>query len=105
MHCHCQNLAGLNVSYSVGDPESWCVIALWINLAEVVKYGILQESSCVQQVRTLVIDKCQACADEKTRNHFITALDDDNTSVGLLINERFINIPPQIALPLYKSLR
>ena len=26
-------------------------------------------------------------------------------AIGFLINERFINIPPQIAVPVYKTLR
>ncbi|XP_065556836.1 protein BCCIP homolog [Artemia franciscana] len=40
-----------------------------------------------------------------TKKIFEELLSNPSTSLGFLINERFINLPPQISVPLFESLR
>lgn len=57
---------------------------------------------CLQQLRSFLIDKADKSA---TGQAIAAALKDERKSVGLLVNERFINIPPQIAVPMLESLQ
>ena len=59
---------------------------------------LLQAVPCIQDFVKLLISKC---SNEK----FLSILEDEHQSIGWLISERFINIPPHIAPPLYSSLR
>uniref|UniRef100_A0A3Q0QTS6 Protein BCCIP homolog n=1 Tax=Amphilophus citrinellus TaxID=61819 RepID=A0A3Q0QTS6_AMPCI len=60
---------------------------------------------CVEEVKELIVDQC-----EKNASHIVTeelekVFSDTSKPVGLLLSERFINVPPQIALPLHKQLQ
>lgn len=63
-----------------------------------------QENDEVKLVKKFIDEKCRECASKETRMEFQEVMDGQR-GVGLLINERFINIPPQIAVPVYKTLR
>ncbi|XP_060066691.1 BRCA2 and CDKN1A-interacting protein-like [Ylistrum balloti] len=62
-----------------------------------------KDLECVQQVRSLLLDNCKACAKEKM-SRFSDMLHDSDQHVGLLLSERYLNIPPQISVPMYDSL-
>jgi protein BCP1 len=64
-----------------------------------------QNVECVQQLRSLLLDLCSEHATDHTDTLIRSLLSDDSQSVGLLINERIINIPAQISVPLLESLR
>lgn len=64
-----------------------------------------QGVQCVEEVKELIVDQC-----EKNASHIVTEqlekiFNDNSKPVGLLLSERFINVPPQIALPLHKQLQ
>lgn len=59
---------------------------------------------CIQDLRSLLIELAEKHADEQTNNTIKNILSNDAKKVGLLINERFINIPAQISVPLFNSL-
>lgn len=59
------------------------------------------EKSSIQQLHKAVLSKCKANAPDQVAQ-FQKIFDTKN--VGFLINERFINIPPQFAVPLHRSL-
>lgn len=42
---------------------------------------------------------------ERTNKKLGPLLEEPNNRVGLLLNERFINIPPQVSVPLLENLR
>ncbi|XP_058961402.2 protein BCCIP homolog [Pocillopora verrucosa] len=63
-----------------------------------------KESDVVKQLKKLLTDKCQELASKEDKTEFTEVMEGQH-SVGFLINERFINIPPQIAVPVYKTLR
>lgn len=60
---------------------------------------------CVSQLRNLLKDLCSKHGDDRSVAKITQLLNDENNSLGLLINERFVNIPPQIAVPLLMNLR
>lgn len=64
-----------------------------------------QNLECVQQLRSLLLDLCSEHATDQTNTLIRSLLSDDLQSIGLLINERIINIPAQISVPLLESLR
>lgn len=63
-----------------------------------------QENDAVKQLRKLLVDKCRECGSKETKKEFEEVME-GQPAVGFLVNERFINIPPQIAVPVYKTLR
>ncbi|KAJ7370363.1 hypothetical protein OS493_032538 [Desmophyllum pertusum] len=63
-----------------------------------------QENSAVGQLKKLLADKCQESTSKENTTEFTEVMKGQH-AVGFLINERFINIPPQIAVPVYKTLR
>jgi len=63
-----------------------------------------QSKSCIENVNAYLSSKCeQHYKTEPSRMSKI--LSDPSKQIGLLINERFINIPPQITLPSFESLK
>ncbi|KAM8837023.1 protein BCCIP homolog [Spinachia spinachia] len=81
------------------DPDEVFGFITLLNLTE------RKDVQCVEELKELVVDQC-----EKNSTHGVTEqleqiLNDASKPVGLLVSERFINVPPQIALPLHKQLQ
>lgn len=64
-----------------------------------------QNLECVQQLRSLLLELCSEHATDRANTLIRSLLSDDSQSIGLLINERIVNIPAQISVPLLESLR
>ncbi|KAL1473758.1 hypothetical protein MTO96_038485 [Rhipicephalus appendiculatus] len=62
-----------------------------------------RQRECVQQIVTLLRDQCRASASGLAAK-FDEYFTEDGYQIGLVISERFVNIPPRIALPLYDAL-
>jgi len=60
------------------------------------------DKNCIKELKKSVLSKCKANAPDKLSD-LQNILDTKN--IGFLINERFINIPPQFAVPMHQSLR
>ncbi|KAK6622251.1 hypothetical protein RUM44_002058 [Polyplax serrata] len=63
-----------------------------------------QKLECVQQLRTLLLELCIEHGSDEVVGFVRSLLSNDNKPLGLLLNERFVNIPAQIAVPMLKSL-
>ncbi|XP_013420438.1 BRCA2 and CDKN1A-interacting protein [Lingula anatina] len=63
-----------------------------------------KDAESVRQLHSYLLGKCQAC-EQKQQQYFKALLEDPNKQVGYLVNERLINIPPQIATPMFQSLK
>ncbi|PNF16572.1 BCCIP-like protein [Cryptotermes secundus] len=63
-----------------------------------------QNLECVQQLRSLLLELCSEHATDQANTLIRSLLSDDSQSIGLLINERIVNIPAQISVPLLESL-
>ena len=52
---------------------------------------------CIKEVKKYLL--------EKTQKKLSGLFEDSSNQIGLLFNERFINIPPQVSVPLLENLR
>jgi len=66
---------------------------------------MLQTSECVENLHKLMLDLSNQHSDSDTTLFVNRLLSDDDNQVGLLINERYVNIPPAISVPLFQALR
>lgn len=64
-----------------------------------------QSHGCIEDIRKHLQSKCDQFAKPEDKQAFDVALNDDTKQTALLINERFINIPAQIAVPLLENLQ
>ncbi|XP_052098262.1 protein BCCIP homolog [Mytilus californianus] len=78
-----------------GDPV--------LGLITVINITEKQNVECVKQFRSMLMEKCQACSQQQ-KERLSQILTDAEQQVGYLISERYINIPPQISVPMYESL-
>lgn len=63
---------------------------------------LLKEAVCCQQLREHVMEKLSG--DKQASTNFSHVMNNPENRVGFIINERFINIPAQIAVPSFDSL-
>ncbi|XP_045780594.1 protein BCCIP homolog [Maniola jurtina] len=64
-----------------------------------------KEEPCVKQIRTLLTTLANDNADDRTKALVNNILTDDTKQVGFVINERILNIPAAISVPLFASLQ
>ncbi|XP_015369084.1 PREDICTED: protein BCCIP homolog [Diuraphis noxia] len=62
-------------------------------------------SECVENLQKLLLDLSNLHSDSNTTRFVNKLLSDDDNQVGLVINERYVNIPPPISVPLFQALR
>ncbi|XP_066457237.1 BRCA2 and CDKN1A-interacting protein [Eleutherodactylus coqui] len=60
---------------------------------------------CVDQVKELILDRCENSCEQSFLQQLDKMLNDNGKPIGLLLSERFINVPAQIALPMYQQLQ
>lgn len=60
------------------------------------------KKDCVKQLCSYFIEKCE---DKDVAGRLKTILEDTTKPTGFIINERFINIPAQIAIPMLENLQ
>ncbi|XP_063228591.1 protein BCCIP homolog [Bacillus rossius redtenbacheri] len=73
-------------------------------ITTVVNLTDKQNTESVQQLRALLAELSGEHATDQVNSLVRSLLGDDSRPVGLLLNERFVNIPAQIAVPLLESL-
>ncbi|XP_028286643.1 protein BCCIP homolog [Parambassis ranga] len=81
------------------DPDEVFGFITMLNLTE--RKGV----QCVEEVKELIVDQCEKNAGHSVTEQLEQIFNDTSKPVGLLMSERFINVPPQIALPLHKQLQ
>lgn len=59
----------------------------------------------MEEVKELLLNQCEKNSSHSMMEQLEKILNDASKPVGLLLSERFINVPPQIALPLHKHLQ
>ncbi|CAH2059317.1 unnamed protein product, partial [Iphiclides podalirius] len=64
-----------------------------------------KDEACIQQIRTLLTTLAEENANDKTKALVNKILSDESRHVGLVINERILNIPAAISVPLFASLQ
>lgn len=58
-------------------------------------------TECAEQIKELILSLCEKDMVEQLHKLF----SDPTKPVGLLLSERFLNVPPQIALPMHQQLQ
>ena len=67
-------------------------------------FALTKDNDAVRELKKFLLDNCKESGSKETREEFTEVMEGQH-AIGFLINERFINIPPQIAAPVYKTLR
>lgn len=81
------------------DPDEVFGFITMLNLTE--RKGV----QFVEEVKELIVEQCEKNCSHSVTEQLELILNDTSKPVGLLLSERFINVPPQIALPLHKQLQ
>lgn len=63
------------------------------------KFFLQKDKQFAKDIKEFLLNKI---SDQSKRNELLKML--ENEKVGLLLNERMVNIPPQISPPLHKGL-
>ncbi|XP_058059394.1 protein BCCIP homolog [Anopheles bellator] len=70
----------------------------------VINLSNKQDLASVRQLQKLIFEKAEKYATELVVQQFREALESGTKTVGLLVNERFINIPAAVFVPLSENL-
>ncbi|XP_032081515.1 BRCA2 and CDKN1A-interacting protein [Thamnophis elegans] len=62
-------------------------------------------TECAEQIKELVLSQCEKNCEQNVVEQLDKLLSDTTKPVGFLLSERFINVPPQIALPMHQQLQ
>lgn len=64
-----------------------------------------QGTPCAEQIKALALRGCAKSCEKSVVEQLDKLLNDSSRPVGLLLSERFINVPAQVALPLHRQLQ
>ncbi|XP_018417722.1 PREDICTED: BRCA2 and CDKN1A-interacting protein [Nanorana parkeri] len=64
-----------------------------------------KDTPCADEVMELILSHCEKNCDQSAADQLEKVLNDNSKPVGLLLSERFINVPAQIALPMHQQLQ
>ncbi|XP_056626978.1 protein BCCIP homolog [Triplophysa dalaica] len=81
------------------DPDEVFGFISMVNLTE--RQGV----ECFEKLKDMLLEQCATSGSPDVQERFEKLLQESGQSVGLLLSERFINVPPQIALPMHKQLQ
>ncbi|XP_004617857.2 BRCA2 and CDKN1A-interacting protein [Sorex araneus] len=82
-----------------GDEEEIFGFISLFNLTE------RKDTQCAEQIKELLLGACRQHGEEGTARQLERLLRDTARPVGLLLSERFLNVPPQVALPMHQQLQ
>lgn len=74
-------------------------------ITSVLNLTAKKDQPSIAQLRTYILDRAKTHASPEVQQQLKEILDSEQRHVGFLINERFINIPAQISVPLLQSLQ
>lgn len=63
-----------------------------------------KESECVQQLKTMILERAEKSSTDATLKLLRDILTNEARTTGFLVNERYINIPSQISVPMLENL-
>ncbi|XP_044515176.1 BRCA2 and CDKN1A-interacting protein [Gracilinanus agilis] len=81
-----------------GEEEIFGFISL-LNLTE------RKGTECAEQIKELILSLCEKNCEQSMVEQLEKLLNDPAKPVGFLLSERFINVPPQVALPMHQQLQ
>lgn len=75
------------------------------NSSTLFRKFISQDVECKSQLRNSILELSKEHATEVAKNSLHSVLNDPKNSVGLIINERYLNLPPTISVPSFSKLK
>ncbi|CAD6225769.1 GSCOCG00005716001-RA-CDS [Cotesia congregata] len=73
-------------------------------VTSVINISHSQNEECIQQLRSLLKELSSEYATDSVNGMINNILENDSSALGLIINERFVNIPADISVPLLENL-
>lgn len=73
-------------------------------ITSVVNLTVKKDKPVIEQLRKYLTERAAKHATKQVQQQLRDLLENEQQHVGLLINERFINIPAQISVPLLQNL-
>lgn len=73
-------------------------------LTSVINLTSRKDIECVQQIKSIILDRAEKLATDSTLKMLRDIFSNVDRPTGFLINERFINIPTQICVPMMENL-
>jgi protein BCP1 len=75
-------------------------------IASVINLSSQKHETLAKPIKNLIIEKCKECAS----NTDVTVVENilgsaSDKSIGFIVNERYVNIPPQVSVPLLDNLQ
>ncbi|KAA0192989.1 hypothetical protein HAZT_HAZT012260 [Hyalella azteca] len=89
-----------------GEPDTESDYIFGINTILNISHKKKLEMDCIKSLRKELLKRCSAskCSDEVKEN-FQSILEDASNSIGFLINERLVNLPSDVAIPAFHTLK
>lgn len=93
-----------------GKPRTWRETAFAVRQKSQLSLSrrlvfALQGTRCAEQIKELILSSCEKSCGKSSVEQLDALFNDASKPVGFLLSERFINVPPQIALPMHQQLR
>ncbi|XP_002073599.3 protein BCCIP homolog [Drosophila willistoni] len=86
------------------DDENMVEDGTIFGITSVLNLSAKKDQPSIGQLRTYIQERAKSHATSEVQQQLRELLDNDQRHVGFLINERFINIPAQISVPLLENL-
>ncbi|KAH8311546.1 hypothetical protein KR044_006828 [Drosophila immigrans] len=100
--CQCEDDAAQS---ETDDDEDMVEDGTIFGITSVLNLSAKKDQPSITQLRTYLLERAKGHATEQLQQQLRELLDNEQRHVGLLINERFINIPAQISVPLLQNLQ
>ncbi|XP_055587781.1 protein BCCIP homolog [Uranotaenia lowii] len=84
------------------DMEDPCQIVFGVTTA--INLSNKQDQTSVKQLQKMIFEKAEKYATETVLQQFKDALQGGAKSTALLLNERFVNIPAAVSVPMFENL-
>lgn len=84
---------------------NFSTIVINFNLPTLLRKFTLQDIKFKSQLRNYILELSKQHATEIAKNSIHSVLNDPKNSVGLIINERYLNLPPTISVPSFTKLK
>ncbi|ETN57824.1 BRCA2 and CDKN1A-interacting protein [Anopheles darlingi] len=84
------------------DMDDPCQVVFGVTT--VINMRNKQDLNSIRQLQKMIFEKAEKYATELVIQQFREALESGNKTTGLLINERFINIPAAVSVPMCENL-
>ncbi|ALC46806.1 CG9286 [Drosophila busckii] len=98
--CQCEDDAE-----SETDDDNMAEDGTVFGITSVLNLSTKKDQPSISQLRTFLLERAQSNATKEVQQRMRDLLDNEEHHIGFLINERFINIPAQISVPLLQNLQ